>query len=155
MIISDIDGVLTNGCVFFSSDNAYYKSFCYKDFDAVGEIKRAGVFFGIVTGEDDEIVALIKERMRPDFVIAGCKDKLKAIEAVCKKYDICMDNVCYLGDGKYDVDVLGSVGMGVSPNDAIFPAKKASMHVLTRRGGEGCLWEAYELICINNLILQT
>ncbi len=153
MVVSDIDGVLTDGKVLYSfwdSSNmpsVMYKTICYKDLDAVGQLGALGISFGIITGEKDAFTELVRERFQTEIFFDACKDKQSAIQQICRSRGISKEEICYIGDGWYDLPALEMAGVGVCPADAINEVKKISDIVLERNGGTGCIAEIYSRLC--------
>lgn len=143
MILFDIDGVITDGKRYTNGKKEEFKSIALKDLDAISLFKEAGYKLGCITGEDTAFSRQFVDMRDLDFVKIGCKLKMEALEEVEKVYRITSEEICYIGDGKYDVPVLNEVGCAVCPNDAIAEAKRISDVVLERKGGEGCIAELY------------
>lgn len=94
-----------------------------------------------ITGEASEIVSYFQTRFPWDYFYSGEKHKLEAIHQIEKAAGICEEEICYIGDGKYDVEPLQYARLGICPADAIDRAKQASDIILQNDGGAGCLWE--------------
>lgn len=146
IVLSDIDGVLTDGKMWINPTNDFFKSLNYKDFDAVGMLREKKIKFGIITGEENYFTAFVKEKFAPDYFISGCKEKYKIIENIVEKENIRLEETCYIGDGKYDIEAISKVGLGLCPADAIEEVKKVADRIICRKGGEGCLAEVYTLL---------
>lgn len=146
----DIDGVLTDGKVTIDSEGKEYKTINFKDIDAVFEMKRQGLKVGLLTGEASAITLCFKKRFSPDFFYNGCKDKTLALEEILNQTQITPNEVCYIGDGKYDIPILKMVKFSACPANAIPEARKISNIVLNKNGGDGCIWELMERISEKN-----
>ena len=144
-VIFDIDGVVTDGKKYLLGDNEI-KNISLKDLDAINMLKEQKYIIGAITGENNSFSQKLKEELKIDFLVAGCKQKKEAIEKISKEFFLSMEEICYIGDGKYDIDVLKEVGLSLCPADAIEEVKKISNFVLTRRGGEGCIAEIFSLL---------
>lgn len=142
LLVMDIDGVLTDGCAMIGQDGVR-KSICFKDLDAIALLKKKGIKIGVLTGEKDFFTEYVEKTIRPDFFVDGCKEKKAALEKYAKENEISMSDVCYIGDGKYDIEPICIAGLGVCPNDAVKEVKKISDMVLSRNGGAGCISELY------------
>ena len=148
IVLSDVDGVLTDGKMWINSIGDSFKCLNYKDIDAVSLLRSKGIKFGVVTAEENHFTTTIKQKMHPDFFFSGCKDKYQCILAIARKEEISLDEICYVGDGKYDIEPISKVGLGVCPNDAIDEVKIIADIVLKSKGGEGCLAEIYTMLSI-------
>ncbi|OQA84042.1 MAG: 3-deoxy-D-manno-octulosonate 8-phosphate phosphatase KdsC [Lentisphaerae bacterium ADurb.Bin242] len=143
-VLLDIDGVLTNGKVIVDSQGNEFKSIDFKDIDAVFEMKRRGIKIGLLTGETTPITLFFKERFKPDFFYNGCKNKPAALAEIMEQSGISADEICYAGDGKYDIQIMKLVKYAASPANAIPEVKEISNILLERNGGDGCVWELME-----------
>ncbi len=145
MVVTDIDGVLTDGRVMLSDGAEMNKKVCFKDIDTVSLLHEKGIKFGIISGEANKFTDALYEKLRPDYFYPGCREKKQAIEAISRKENIPLSSICYIGDGKYDIEVIRAVGIGVCPADAIEEVKQVSDIVLGCRGGDGCLSAVYSI----------
>ena len=146
VILLDIDGVLTDGKVMIDSDGKENKVIDFKDIDAVFEFKRRGYKVGLLTGEATPITLFFKTRFKPDFFYNECKDKPAAIREILKVTGLTCEEMCFVGDGKYDVPALNMVGLAACPSNAIPEVKELAKLHLKTRGGDGCVWELLEWI---------
>ena len=144
IILLDIDGVLTNGKVTVDALGNEYKTIDFKDIDAVFEFKRLGLKVGLLTGEATPISAYFKDRFQPDFFYSGCKDKSRALDEILTQTGVSADEVCYVGDGQYDVSIMKRVKFAACPANAILEVRKLANIHLDRHGGDGCVWEMVE-----------
>lgn len=145
-VITDVDGVLTDGKLMLCDGAEINKRICYKDLDTVSLLREKGIKFGIISGESDEFTDLINRKMNPDYFFSGCKDKRKKLQDISNKEGIALSSICYIGDGKYDVEAIKAAGLGVCPVDAIEEVKQVSNFILKCKGGEGCLASVFSLL---------
>jgi len=148
LVIFDIDGVLTDGSILVDCQGREQKRVNLKDIDAIFELKRRGYRLAAVTGEDTEIVSYFRSRLPWDHFYAGCKKKLEVMRALVDELGLSMEQTAYIGDGKYDLEILPHVGLSVCPADAIREARLQADVVLRRAGGEGCVWELLSILDI-------
>lgn len=146
VVITDIDGVLTDGKIMLGDGSEKHKRICFKDLDAVSLLREKGVKFGIISGESDVFTDLIFKKMHPDFFFTGCKDKRKKLEEISEKEAIALSDICYIGDGKYDLEAIKAAGLGACPMDAIKEVRQAADIILDREGGNGCLADIYSML---------
>lgn len=146
MLVFDIDGVITDGKKYTDGHGAELKTVLLKDLDTFQLFKKEGCILGCISGEDTDFSRQLAKVESLDFAILGCKNKFEALEEKSYNYNIAYDNICYIGDGKYDIPVLERVGLAVCPDDAISEVKKVVDIVLNCKGGEGCLTEIYTLL---------
>lgn len=141
LVIFDIDGVLTDGTIIIDEHGVEQKKINLKDIDAIFELKRRGFLLAAITGENSDIVSYFQKRFPWDFFFSGEKDKKQAIRQLEEQAGLDVEEICYVGDGKYDVEPLSYVKLGICPADAIDKAKQAADIILQNAGGCGCLWE--------------
>lgn len=146
LVIFDVDGVLTDGSILVDSQGREQKRINIKDIDAIFELKRRGYQLAAVTGENTEIVTYFQNRFPWDHFYSGCKKKLETVLALTKELGLSMDQTAYVGDGKYDLEILSHVGLSICPADAIREARLQADVVLHRAGGEGCVWELLSVL---------
>lgn len=146
MIIFDIDGVITDGTVIVDVNGNEQKKVNIKDIDAIYELHDRGFKLVAITGENSEIVFYFKNRFPWDYFFQGIKRKKEIVQELQQRENISAEEICYIGDGKYDVESLAYVGLGICPADAIDSAKCASKMILQKKGGQGGLWELIEIL---------
>ena len=145
-IIFDIDGVITDGSIIINELGNEQKKINLKDIDAIFELKKKGFIIAAITGEKSHIVSYFEKRFPWDYFYYGKKDKVEVIKEIEIKCKINPTNICYIGDGKYDVEPLRYVGLGICPSDAIDKAKNVAKIILQYKGGQGCLWELVSIL---------
>lgn len=146
LIVFDIDGVITDGSVIIDSDGHEQKQINMKDVDAIFELHRRGYKLAAITGEDTEIVSYFENRFPWTYFYRGSKTKKETMKLVEAGTGIRRENICYIGDGKYDVEPLMYAGLGLCPADAIDRAKNAADMILQNGGGKGCIWELVSIL---------
>ena len=151
-VLLDIDGVLTNGKITVDSNGNELKTVDFKDIDAVFEFKRRGLLVGLITGEATPITEYFRRRFQPEFFYKGCKNKPEALSEILEKTGFTADEVCYVGDGKYDIPVMKLVKFSACPANAISDVKKTAKMQLEHCGGDGCIWELLEKLTLHGEI---
>lgn len=146
LIVFDIDGVITDGSVIIDSEGKEQKQVNLKDIDAIFELHRRGFKLAAITGEDTEIVNYFEKRFPWEFFYRGSKTKKETMQLIEKGTGIGRENICYIGDGKYDVEPLMYAGLGLCPANAIDKAKNAADIILQNDGGKGCIWEMVSIL---------
>ena len=142
----DVDGVLTDGGVYYSKEGEVLKKFNTKDGMGIELLRKNNIIPVIITKEDSKIVLRRAEKLKIKEVYIGVEDKLKVIEELTKKYKINFDNIAYIGDDINDLPVLKKVGLSFAPNDAISEIKQIVNRLTLKKGGEGALREAVDFI---------
>lgn len=145
-VVFDIDGVITDGTVIVDAKGTEQKKLNLKDIDAIYELHKEGYKLAAITGENSEIVAYFQKRFPWDCFFQGQKKKTETLHLLEEQEHVSAEEICYIGDGKYDVEPLAYVGLGICPADAIDRAKQASRMILQKGGGQGCLWELVRIL---------
>ena len=146
LIVFDIDGVITDGSMIVDSNGVEQKQINLKDVDAIYELHNRGFKLAAITGEDTEIVSYFEGRFPWDYFYRGNTTKKETMQLIEEKTGICRNNICYVGDGKYDVEPLSYAGLGVCPANAIDLAKQSADMILQSDGGKGCIWELISIL---------
>lgn len=146
MFLTDCDGCLTDGGMYYSEKGDELKKFNTKDGMGFKILREHGIVTGIITGENVELNRRRAEKLKLDEIISGCTDKISAIKGLCEKYGTSIENVAYVGDDINDMEVIKAVGLGCCPNNAMEEVKKAADYIAKLNGGEGVIREIVELI---------
>ncbi|MBE6337998.1 MAG: HAD-IIIA family hydrolase [Lentimicrobiaceae bacterium] len=146
LILTDIDGVWTDGGMYYDQTGNEWKKFHTYDSAGVLFAHQNEIPVGIITGEDTEIVARRAAKLKIDYLFQGVKNKLEVAENLCKELNISLDEVAYIGDDLGDIELLKNVGISATPNSAPEYVKKYSQMVMTKNGGEGVFREFVEKI---------
>ncbi len=146
LILTDIDGVWTDGGMYYDQTGNEWKKFHTYDSAGVLFAHQNEIPVGIITGEDTEIVARRAAKLKVDYIFQGVRNKLEVAEKLCKELNITLEDVAYIGDDLGDVELLKNVGISATPNSAPDYIKKYSQMVMTKNGGEGVFREFVEKI---------
>ena len=144
MFLTDCDGCLTDGGMYYSEHGDELKKFNTKDGMGFSLLREKGIRTGIITGEDVELNRRRAEKLKLDIYKPGCRDKGTAVRKLCRQYRIGLENVVYVGDDVNDLEVLQMVGFGCCPADAVPQVKAAAKYVAAAKGGEGVIREMIE-----------
>lgn len=145
MFLTDCDGTLTDGGMYYSANGEEMKKFNTRDGAGLRMLKERGIITGIITGESSEIVRRRAEKLGIDELHLGISDKLTLVTNLCTKYGIITKNVAYIGDDMNDYEVLRNVGLSFSVADGVAEVKTAATVVTQAQGGDGAVREAAEL----------
>lgn len=146
MFLTDCDGCLTDGGMYYSEKGDELKKFNTKDGMGFALLRERGIITGIITGERVELNRRRAEKLKLDILETGCKDKLAAIRRICEERGIRLENVCYVGDDINDAEAVKAVGYGCCPADAVPEMIAAADYVAKKRGGEGVIREIVDLL---------
>lgn len=147
LLLSDVDGVLTDAGMYYSEHGDELKKFNTYDGLAFRLAKEAGIKVGIITSENTKLNKKRSEKMGLDFTFQGAKDKLRIATELCEKLEINLSQVAYIGDDINDKELLSNVGFAACPKNARSQIKSIpGITHLSTRGGSGALREFVELI---------
>ncbi len=146
MILSDVDGVFTDGGVIFDNQGIETKRFHIRDGLGVKLWRRAGGKFGIITGRTSHIVSVRAAELGIDIVRQGTEQKLAAAREIIAQHGLRPEQVCYLGDDLPDLPALRYVGLAITVADGAEELRGAAAYVTRAKGGEGAVREAIEMI---------
>ena len=146
MFLTDCDGCLTDGGMYYSEKGDELKKFNTRDGMGFRLLREKGIVTGIITSEDVDLNRRRAEKLKLDILESGCRDKAAAIKAICKERGIDVRNVCYIGDDINDIAAIELVGYGCAPFDAVSEAKNVARYVTKAKGGEGVIREVVDRV---------
>lgn len=146
MIVFDVDGVLTDGSLFYGDQGEEYKSFNSRDGHGIKMLRASGVETGIITGRTSQVVLHRARNLGIAHIFQGAEDKLLAYRELLAAVGLEQDQIAYMGDDIVDLPVMNRCGLAITVPDA--PEEvKARAQLITRAGaGRGAAREACELI---------
>lgn len=150
LVLTDIDGVWTDGGMYYDQTGNELKKFHTYDSAGVLFCKLNNIPIGIITGEVTKIVEARARKLQVDFLYQGVDNKLETIQKLCLDLGITLSEVAYLGDDLNDMEVLKNVGFSAAPISAPSYIKDLVDVVLEKKGGEGVFREFVELILSTN-----
>ena len=153
-VVFDIDGVLTDGTISIDSDGTERKSINLSDADHINRFKRDGFKIAAITGEDTGIVDFFKKKFEWDSFSTGCKNKDEELKKVCDNLNIPISDICYIGDGFYDIPAIKIAGFSACPSNAIYEVKRCVDVIIDKEGGHGCIAELYNILAGNRCIVD-
>lgn len=146
LIITDIDGVWTDGGMYYDQTGNELKKFNTADSAGVLYCKLHKIPVAIITGENTEIVKRRAEKLKIDYLIQGTKDKLKETKLICEKLNIQLSDIAFIGDDINDLELLKAVGISGTPENAPVYIKKVVKIITKKKGGEGAFREFVETL---------
>jgi len=149
LLITDCDGVLTDGGMYYSENGDELKKFNTKDGMGVQRLRNIGIDTIIITGENTDLVKRRAKKLGINEVYLGIKDKKSLVCEIAKNRRVELNEIAYIGDDINDLETIDSVGLGCCVSNAIKCVKDVSQYITSAKGGEGALRELAELI-INN-----
>lgn len=154
LILTDIDGVWTDGGMYYDGTNIEMKKFHTYDSAGVLFAHHLGIPVGILTGENTEIVRRRADKLKIDYLYLGVKDKVAVARELCEKMRIDLKDVAYIGDDLNDMKLLQLVGWAGVPASSPEYVRALATVSLSKKGGEGVFREFVELILTQDRISQ-
>ncbi|HCG91173.1 MAG TPA: HAD family hydrolase [Dehalococcoidia bacterium] len=146
LFITDVDGTLTDGGMYYSSQGEVMKKFNTKDAVGLRLLQEQGIIIAIITGEDSDIVRARALKLKIQHVYCGIYDKLAILNSLCEQLNIDSQNVAYVGDDLNDTEIMKAVGLSFAVGDAEKTIKEIAHINLERLGGYGAVREAANYI---------
>lgn len=154
LILTDIDGVWTDGGMYYDGTNVELKKFNTYDSAGVLFAHHLNIPVGILTGENTQIVQRRADKLKIDYCYLGCKDKVAIATDLCKQLNITLREVAYIGDDLNDVALLKRVGWAGVPSSAPCYIKTLANVPLFKRGGDGAFREFVEVILGTEVVYE-
>ena len=146
MVLLDVDGVMTDGGIYYSGDGVEMKRFDAHDGYGVVLARESGLKVGIISGRTTPVVDARMKDLQADEIIQGSSDKVAAVKEIKERHGLADEEIAFMGDDLFDLPLLNIVGLSAAPRNAR-PEVLAVVDVVTRaRGGSGAVREFIELI---------
>ncbi len=146
LILTDIDGVWTDGGMYYDQTGNEWKKFHTYDSAGVLFAHQKNIPVGIITGEETEIVRRRAEKLKVDFLYQGVRNKVEVANGLCQQLGITLDEVAFIGDDLGDIELLKVVGVAGVPASAPAYVRKLTTIQLNKKGGEGVFREFVEAL---------
>lgn len=146
MLVTDVDGVLTDGTVSISSDGYESKRFSLLDGHGIKMWQRAGYEIAIISGRASDATTFRAKQLKIKHVHQGATKKLPAFEAILEEVGLSAEEVVYIGDDLLDLPLVRRAGFGVAVANAVDELKEHADYVTTRKGGTGAVREVIEIV---------
>lgn len=142
LLILDVDGVMTDGGMYFTENGDQFKKYNTKDGMGIIHLTKKGFQIGIISsGFKGEAVKSRAELLGIQNFYLGRGKKMDVLQEWCTRMDITLDQVAMIGDDVNDLPVLKSIGLSICPSNAVKVVREASDIILEQKGGEGCVRE--------------
>ncbi len=142
--LMDVDGVLTDGKLYYTERGEEIKVFNVKDGLGIKLLQMAGIPSGVISGRKSGALEKRLTELEVDEIYLGHNEKLSILDEILRRRNIGYENVAYIGDDYVDLPILKRVGFPMAVKDAHPVVKKHALYVTKARGGEGALREAIE-----------
>ena len=155
LFLTDVDGCMTDGGMYYTESGDEFKKFCVYDGMGIVLLRKAGIPCGILTSENTNIGLKRGKKLGLEYVYTGVgrgvdgvnMTKLDAAKKICEELGITLKNVCFVGDDVNDLDLLQNAGIAACPANAVEVVKAVPGIIhLSKRGGDGAIREICEMI---------
>ena len=146
LVLSDVDGVLTDGCIVFDNQGVETKRFHIRDGMGVKMWQKAGYQFGLVSLRSSQVVKIRAAELDVRIVRQSTGDKLATCMEILSELGLELEQTCFIGDDLPDLPVVKAAGLGVAVADACAELRQAADYVTAVPGGSGAVRETIEMI---------
>lgn len=146
LAIFDVDGVLTDGTLYYTDGGEELKAFNVRDGHGMKMLQSSGVKLAIITSRTSRCVELRAQNLGIDFLYQGADDKLGAFESLLQRTGLQASSCAYMGDDLVDLPVMMRAGLAVTVPDAPAAVRQRAHHVTQTGGGHGAVREFCELV---------
>jgi 3-deoxy-D-manno-octulosonate 8-phosphate phosphatase (KDO 8-P phosphatase) len=145
-IALDVDGVLTDGGIWWGPGGEEWKRFCFADIMGVSRARKAGIRIALISGEDSPLVDRFASKLGITDVEKGCKDKASALKRFAEAAGLDLSQICFMGDDVNDLGAMKLAGVAAAPANAQREARQCAAFLATKNGGNGAVRELVEAV---------
>lgn len=145
-LILDVDGILTDGTLYFDATGEAIKPFFAQDWAGIRMLQEKGIIVAIISGRTSPALIARCKDPKIEHLFLAQKDKLSTLKKLLQTVNITNSNVAYMGDDTPDLDCINYCGIGITVPNAIEQIKAAADHITHQHGGKGAVREICELI---------
>lgn len=146
ILILDVDGVMTDGRIFWLEDYGWTRHFHIKDGYGLKVLMKTGIQVAIISGGESEDVRKRMEFLKINHVFLGDEDKIKALDKIIESTKLSTDQMAFMGDDLFDIPVIERVGFSATVPHAVDPVKARVHYVTETPGGWGAVREVADAI---------
>ena len=146
LVLTDVDGVLTDGGMYYTKDGDVMKRFFVRDGMGVNLLKREGIPTIIITKEKNIVTKKWSDNMNIEKLYQGIVKKEDILKEVCKDYGLQTEEIAYIGDDINDIELLKLVGLSATPSDALDSVINICDYTCSHSSGNGAFRELADLI---------
>jgi len=155
MVISDVDGVWTDGSIYKGNDGIELKRFSVNDGAGVAILRSAELKLALISGRYSEATAERAKELKIDDLYNGTLNKIPPYEELKSKYNLQDNEIAYIGDDIIDIPVMDLVGVPIATDNASKECKSAAVYITQKSGGYGAFREAVEWILLKQNRLES
>jgi 3-deoxy-D-manno-octulosonate 8-phosphate phosphatase (KDO 8-P phosphatase) len=154
-IAMDVDGVLTDGGVWWGPNGEEWKRFHFADIMGLSLARKADIAIALISGENSPLVDRLAEKLDITDVHKGCKDKAAALRTFAERHCLPLQQICFIGDDVNDLSALAIAGLSACPADARFSVRQHCQLVAKLGGGNGAVREIVDLLLAASAATKT
>ena len=142
----DVDGVLSDGGLWWGPDGEEWKRFCFADIMGVSLARRAGLILALISGENSPLVDRYAEKMVIRHVVKGCRDKATALSEFAAAAGVKLTEICFMGDDVNDLPAMAIAGLSAAPANAASLVLARASFIAKAPGGNGAVRELMDAL---------
>ena len=146
MVLLDVDGVLTDGRLYYGNSGEELKAFDIQDGLGIKLLQKGGIEVGIITGRTSELLKRRTDELNIKLLVQGREDKLTALNEILVDRTINLNEIAFVGDDLPDLAVIRRVGLGITPANGNHIVASQALWQTQKEGGNGAVREVAELI---------
>lgn len=145
MIISDFDGVMTDGGIYIDEDLKISRKINFKDIMAISRLKKAGIDLAFISGEKNPVIDLLAQRFNLKEIHQDIRIKISVLKSIVEKYNLKHDEFLYIGDDINDIECLNFASIKITvPNSTAEVKKVEGIQITDEFGGNGAFREVVD-----------
>jgi len=145
-IVLDVDGVLTDGGVWWGPDGQEWKRFSFADIMGVSLARKSGLVVALISGEDSPLVDRFAAKLGIIHIEKNCKDKAAALQRFAQVTGLALSEICFMGDDVNDVSAMKLAGLAAAPANAQPAIRRCAGFVSANTGGNGAVRELVDTL---------
>jgi 3-deoxy-D-manno-octulosonate 8-phosphate phosphatase (KDO 8-P phosphatase) len=142
----DVDGVLSDGGLWWGPGGEEWKRFCFADIMGVSLARRAGLILALISGENSALVDRYAEKMLIRHVVKGCRDKAAALREFAATAGVKLTEICFMGDDVNDLPAMAIAGLSAAPANAASVVLEHANFIAKAAGGNGAVRELMDAL---------
>ena len=149
LVVTDVDGVLTDGGMNYSERGEIMKKFNAKDGMGIELLLQNNIKTILLTRENSSIIKKRGSKIKAASTITGIQNKELHLKKICKQFRVLPNEIAYIGDDLNDLEIIKLVGLSATPSDGIDMLQKTVDYICKNKGGNGAFREFADLIIIS------
>jgi 3-deoxy-D-manno-octulosonate 8-phosphate phosphatase (KDO 8-P phosphatase) len=145
-IALDVDGVLTDGGIWWGPNGEEWKRFCFADIMGVSLACKAGLRITLISGEDSPLVDRFAAKFKVADITKGCRDKAEALRLFAERNELHLKQIAFMGDDVNDLAAMEIAGLSAAPADARPAVLREAKFIATSKGGDGAVRQLIDAI---------